>query len=1136
MVAINLLKRVHIGNTKNKEHKLVSGKLIGYRLFGYMCSEIQENKLNSYLKRLSKVNQSDRWVSFRIMAVSEKDSKPEDTYFAYGEVAILVQSTLQLNTWYQLDGVIRTILYDGTGNECYISSMRKVGSKWCVAPPHIEDLDLNLVNNIIGEYIMQSEKRQIFLQPSIPQGYEYMVSTKYIANSIETGNLEIEVENTSRGVEKEHPENESIKEVRSNVSVDDTVVNVKQKTGNSSGVLIDWSGVKKHIKNNFKPVNRDTKKEKTEMFDTLSKVSEQATDIRDDVLDKLVELYDVSSDKINTYDKECFTRLLDNLLGSLIRKPNGVGDSGQAIIKSYFSKQKECERVISNGFSGSSTVYDMLMSSGVESLIKTIKYRNCLSEEKAYLNIPDTEVMEDILDIVIPKNMQACYAGIYASLFGFRADEFMEIGEKCDKCGVSFIKIVADNPYLLLLVDSDIKFLTLETLANARNIKQSAGVWRLACILNEVLKNQKGSTAFDIYELNKQRLIYGIGKRGVQKLQSFNSLLNDVQKSNIWSYVDNSLNQENWEYSKASYDEWGNATLSRENLKRAIVAYVNTGLGTVYNGVLYITRLLDKDLYIYSKIYSMAGIDETLDMSKIELAIESFEYMKSLELGFTQEEISEGKGFKLEKEQRDAVYAIDQKVLCVTGPAGSGKTTTIEAMLYCRNFCSSKKKSVMYAAPTGKAAKRLQETVKTEVKTQHSMFGVYGSVETEMEDFNEEESSTVYADYYVFDEQAMVSTNLMYSVLNGVKEEASIYFVGDIEQLVPIESGKPFADFLRFLPTVVLRVSKRAVEGSNLAMNIKRIIEKSESDNFEELQSGTDTKLINVESTTIPSIVKSIVEYHLGKSNNSSVEYVDNLDVIDADGIQVASPVVSKKFAWGCDRLNPVLQDIFNPPVAKSDNEIVFGFGDDITTLRLGSRVINTDNNYGARHYTTYKNGILTKKNKAGVMNGDVGKIVAIYRGNECSELPPEDGAEHNTYKGKLIKDNSDYMNMDYVIMVVEYYDTEDECNYYIVYQGEINMYATTTTQIVCSRGTLKNVQLAYCLSIHKLQGSESKIIIFLCGTGLRLGDFLNRNMVYTAISRAKEALYVVGNIGLVERARKYRSNNSRHSAMEDFV
>lgn len=1191
MKTADLLSRVHHGNTKGKDGKFIKGKLTGYRLYGYMCSEIEFSKLNNYLKRLDKVNPADIWVSFRIMSAGDKEfirADVENTEFAFGEIAVLVPQNTILNTWYQLEGNIRTVLYDGTGSECYVAGMQKVDNKWCVAPPKIEDLDLDYVSDIVGKYIEESENKQIFFQPPIPNGWSALTSSKFIDSSVETANpvdMGVLIQESkpsartnnvnqldkikeaekalaeSKKQEFTQPETTSEENIFKESGIENISIQEQEQIAEPtqqtlSGIEeninskkskklvfneipsknIDWGKVVYHKRPDFKPTNRKEVKERTEIYGILKQISKNAGKVREQVLDKLVENFDIVNNEIYEKDKEEFSKLLENILAYSLRKPQGVGDSGQAIIKGYLGKQKECEKTIfSESSNSTSSLYDILISHGTEGLVDYMRKRSGIKDGRATLNIPDSDEVRESVEKILPSDIQACYAGLYGILLGYKSEDFIELGQKCKDAGVSFIKIVTENPYLLVLVDPDIKFLTLEVLANARGVGENVNVWRLACIMNEILKNQKGSTAFDIYDMSKQRVSYSIGKRGVSKINSYGSLLNDVQKTNIASYIDSGLTDKDWSYNISRYDSWGNCILSREDLQRAIVAYVNTGLGTVHEGILYSTRMLDKDMEIYDIIYKMAGINYEVDMSKIDKAIDVFEKMKSEEFGFTKEQIAQGKGFKLEPEQRDAVYNVNQKVLCVTGPAGSGKTTTVEAMIFCRDYCVKGEKSVLYAAPTGKAAKRLQEVVNKEVKTQHSMFGVYGSEDTEMADYNSEESNNARADYYVFDEQAMASTNLMYKVLKGVKKDACIFFVGDIEQLVPIESGKPFADFLRFLPTVVLRVSKRSAEGSDLAKNIKRMTEKSDED-YEELQDGSDTRLIDVEEVDIPAVVKDIVEHHLGITTGNRVNYVSNLGKIDADDIQIVSPVVSTRYSWGCDRLNPVLQDIFNPATNNASSEIVYGFGDDMTTIRVGSRVINTDNNYNARHYVEYKGGTLIMKNKAGVMNGDVGKVVAIYRGNECSEMHPVDEEYKKIYKNRPIYDNEKYFNSDYGIMVVEYYDTEDSCNYYIVYHAEINRYASTYSQIVCSTGNLKDIQLAYSLSVHKLQGSESKMVIFLCGKGLRLGDFLNRNMVYTAISRAKESLYVVGNIGMVERARKYKSSSARHSAMEDFV
>lgn len=1181
MKIFDLLDNVHRGNSRDRNREFVRGKLVNYRLYGYLCEYVDENNLNNYLKRLIKLNKDDKWALFKIMAVGDKEynkKSPENTSFAYGDVAVLVSNNTPINDWYQIEGNVRTVLYDGTGDECYVCNMRKSDGKWCIEQPFFDNLDLNLVSEDINNHIIQSENTGVFTQPAIPRGmfpvkcidgYEGVFKKNTVNIPEPTMNTQVETvantpvtnEQTANSQQNFGVDDEDfsgVNEVPTN-KVDEKTEEVSQTPKNKqielkglgeNGSLIteaqntdkltfgrgliefdkipakniDWSEVRyrEHV---VKPIeNRKNKLPKTEKFEILGEVSEYATSVREDVFSRLLEEYDAVASDIHRKDVDEFNKLLSAIRINNNRKPQGVGTSGNALMKHYIKKQKSSDMACTQG-----SLYDTLVMNGTERLTEFMKRRVNLEGEKINLNLPQTDEVAEVIDQMFPCDIHSIYAGLYASLLGLSVEDYIAIGNKCRNVGLSFIKIVAENPYLLMLIDEDIKFLDLEVMANARGLRsRSVETWRLVCILHDMLNNLRGSTAFDIYELAKNRVSYSIGKRGLAKIRSFNSILNNEQKANIQTYIDSSLTDSAFEYVAEDFNSYGVAELSQEQLQRAIIAYVNAGLGVTYKGILYNTSMLREDIDIYNSIWSKSKIDRNVDMSLVDTAIELFEQKKSDELGFD---------FKLEKEQRDACYMVNQTVLCVTGPAGSGKTTTVEAMIFVRSYCNKKKdECIVYAAPTGKAANRLQEVVKQPVRTQHSMFKIFSNATTEIEDYLEDEANTTYADIYVFDEQAMAGTKLMSRVLKGLKKKSSVFLIGDIEQLVPIERGKPFADFLSFLPTVRLRVSKRSLEGSDLSKNISNIIDNSERKNFKPLTSGSDTALIDCKQEMMVEHIRNVVNYHLGYEVDERLDtdFINSLGKLSPDDIQIASPVVSERYSWGCSKLNVMLQDIFNPSKGINTPEISFGFGENMTTLRLGSRVIHVNNNYGLRHYSSIKPGnTLVLKDKAGVMNGDVGTIVAIGRGEDFSEI----GSAEKVYNNRPVDDNSPYFNMDFAIVVVKYKDSEDMEDYYVVYRAPIDLYASLGNKIVCRvPGKLGEIQLAYALSIHKLQGSEAKLIIFTCGNGLKLGDFLNRNLVYTAVSRAKRGLYVVGNMGIIEKAREFSAIKLRRSAMEEFV
>ena len=248
---------------------------------------------------------------------------------------------------------------------------------------------------------------------------------------------------------------------------------------------------------------------------------------------------------------------------------------------------------------------------------------------------------------------------------------------------------------------------------------------------------------------------------------------------------------------------------------------------------------------------------------------------------------------------------------------------------------------IVFAAPTGKAANRLKEVVKRQTRTIHSLYGLG------VEDYSLQEKSVpareVRSDIRVLiiDESSMINIDLMYNALLRVDNHTRIFFLGDIEQLPPIGFGKPFANLLRFIPCVVLNVSKRAAENSTIARNNKRIIDTG---SIEDLEDGDDFRLIQEENPqNVANLILDVCKYHLGKGTANNFNPIKNLKVLDVDDIQVATPL--NKGPWGIKSLNTQLQDIFNPRKQK-ETYIVMQVGkDEFQEFRLGDRVIHLCNN-----------------------------------------------------------------------------------------------------------------------------------------------------------------------------------------------
>lgn len=1130
MRKLDLLSYIQKGNKKNKNGVTQKGCVIGYRYFGFLEREAEDYRLNNYIKRLQKVNPTDKWCVFHIMGVGsafDKDGKlKEKSFFAYGSVLVLVPSNVPLYNWYSVEGTTRTALYDGTGSECYVAEMKKVDESWCVDKCKIEDLDLSFCSSTIENYIIESVNRGVFIQPKKP--LEYIPVEAYTNNydelkASEPEELGIEIEDVQIVEEVRKPESKPAQQ-----PITDTqppIVNnnsTDYKSIISARTDIDWDNTVRRSTKPFEPVTRLNLAEKSDKYKNISRSCDDSLVKLKSNIESLREKFDSSKDSDNEFDNNELRKLLNNILISAKRRPGGMGMSGQTIIKEYIEKQKESKRSLSG-----QTYAERILLFSIDNIIKYMLHKVGLSEENGQIGIEVTDFTEKTLDVLFPTDIQELYAGLYAVILGLDVSTLKELGSLCTKNNLSFIRIVRENPYLLVLLKTDSKFLMLETLANARGVNNNNTEWRLASILQEVLANDNGSTAFYLGYLFGRKLSLSIGKRGIEKVYGCNSLINQATKYNVNAYIDSNLTDKDWNYTSEGFNNYGQKILNRNELKEAIIAYVDAGLGTVYRDTLFPTNALVKEVYLYNRLYDNCTYFDDISDSDIEQCINDFEQIKAKELGIPN--------FKFEEEQRKAAYLVKWNVGLLTGPAGSGKTTSAELLVYVIKKLVKKKKLVIsYAAPSGVAAKRLQSVVGENVKTMCSMFQVYGN-ESTVFDMNEEEDNSSSADVYIFDEQAMVPTSLMYNCISKISSKSRIYLLGDKEQLPPIGDGKPFADFLRFLPTVALSVCKRSAEGSVISKNNKIILENSDRNNYLPLEEGSDFKMTAVEDKDIISSVVDLCAYHLGKKSEEQL-HVDNLlevaHVVNEDDIQVISPKLVG--GWGTEAMNEVLQDLFNPNTYEKASSVTFNVDGKIKTFRVGSRVLHNSNQYGFRHYSSVKGGCFVLKNKGGVMNGDIGKIVGIYEGKNCSYIEPSEGLEEY-YLGYELDDCIGAVENNNIIVAVEYWDAEEECNYYILYTGIKSDGASTTSEIVLSFSNLSNIQLAYALTTHKMQGSENKIIIGVVGTGSS-PIFINRNMLYTMQSRAKLGYYFIGNLSAIDNGRAYNVSNMRHTGMEELI
>ena len=406
-------------------------------------------------------------------------------------------------------------------------------------------------------------------------------------------------------------------------------------------------------------------------------------------------------------------------------------------------------------------------------------------------------------------------------------------------------------------------------------------------------------------------------------------------------------------------------------------------------------------------------------------------------------------GFEFEQLQKEAVRsALSNKFNIITGGPGTGKTTILKAIV---DILMAKKCQVILASPTGRAAQRLSETTQQSASTIHRLLKYDPSTRA----FFHHKDNPLACDCIIIDEASMIDTQLAASLLDAIPSSAHIVLVGDSDQLPSVGSGNLLSDLIHSPLTKVVRLDTifRQAKESTIITTAHNIL-KGLSDppktisSFHYLNKEDDFNFIEVEDPEkITQAIIYLVKEYLPKS-----EQFDSIK-----DIQVLSPM--HKGSAGIKALNEVLQENLNNA---SESE---------------KRLKNKKNYIGSKQ--------------------------AFFREKTNRPLPFE-----------INYGNATFRIGDKVIQTVNNYDKN-------VYNGDLgiieSMSADCSTIVIqfseqlieYKKNELSEIQLAYTLSIHKSQGSEYPVVI----VPLLKQHFimLQRNLLYTAITRAKKKLFLIG-------------------------
>ena len=356
---------------------------------------------------------------------------------------------------------------------------------------------------------------------------------------------------------------------------------------------------------------------------------------------------------------------------------------------------------------------------------------------------------------------------------------------------------------------------------------------------------------------------------------------------------------------------------------------------------IYLNEYYRAEKYIADKLAFM------LKMSGTELKDWS-EEIKGVE--FTE-------SIQYEEMQKAAINGcLGNKVFILTGGPGTGKTTTLNGII---RLLKLQKKSIVLAAPTGRAAKRMSEVTGENAKTIHRLLEVDPTV-TDRLAFKKNEKSSLKADVVIVDEMSMVDVLLLEALLRALKTSASLIMVGDSHQLPSVGAGNVLKDLIatKDIPTVELTKIFRQAAESLIVTNAHKIVKGV----MPELNDRKNDFLFMScpNELEVPKLVIQLTKTRLPKSYGFS----------PLEDIQILTP--TRLGCTGTKELNRNLQLALNPP-SKGKGEIkVFD-----TVFRVGDKVMQIKNDYDIEWQKGAEHG-------QGVFNGDIGYIENLdkYSGN----------------------------------------------------------------------------------------------------------------------------------------------------------
>lgn len=460
---------------------------------------------------------------------------------------------------------------------------------------------------------------------------------------------------------------------------------------------------------------------------------------------------------------------------------------------------------------------------------------------------------------------------------------------------------------------------------------------------------------------------------------------------------------------------------------------------------------------IYLPIYYYAELNCARKLKELDICMDEADFkLNEKKIYATFEKVIREEKIELDELQKRAVFeCVKHGVTIISGGPGTGKTTTINTII---RFFAEEGLDILLAAPTGRAAKRMQEATGYEAKTIHRLLEVGRNSSDDDRNlfFERDEDNPLEAEVIIIDEMSMVDINLFRALLRAIEVGTRLILVGDVDQLPSVGPGQVLKDLIdsNAFHVVILEHIFRQAKTSDIVLNAHRI---NKGEKIPYTNESKDFFILKRDNPDV--ILKHMVQLIRDKLPG----YV-NATSFD---IQVLTPM--RKGILGVENLNQVLQEYLNEP---GEGKQEYQYGEKL--FREGDKVMQIKNNYQMPWQIKGLSNYVIDEGE-GVFNGDTGIIQTIDLRNQLVTV--------------LFDENK----------LVDYNFSD-----------------------------LDELELAYAVTIHKSQGSEYPAIIIPILSGPRM--LLNRNLLYTAVTRARKCVTLLGSFETVTDMINNDEINARYS------